>query len=324
MRDPQRKKTAVAALSVLSNATLVAAKVIFGLLMGSVSVLSEAIHSGVDLIAALIAFFAVQSSGKPADEKHPFGHGKIENISGTIEALLIFLAGAWIISEAVHKLIRPTPLRDVNWGLLVMLASSGMNLFVSKLLFKVGRETESMALQADAWHLRTDIWTSLGVFAGLLIIWVGQLLFPGVNLQWVDPVAAIAVALLIFRAAFQLTIQAGQDLLDVSLSGDEEAWIRDVILQHCPTVCGFHRLRTRKSGSIRFVEFHMLVDPEMTVAASHRITADITKTIEDRFPNSSVTIHIEPCDGSCSEICLKGCYLSEAQRQKIQHRHQAR
>src|SRR5512136_1708331 len=147
--DAQRQKSAVAWLSVISNTALVTGKLIIGLLIGSVSVISEAIHSGVDLLAAVIALFAVKTSHRVADEDHPFGHGKVENISGTIEALLIFLAAGWIIYEAAHKLIRPEPLEAVGWGVGVMLVSSIANIVVSQMLFKVGRETDSMALQAD-------------------------------------------------------------------------------------------------------------------------------------------------------------------------------
>ena len=132
-------------------------------MIGSVSVISEAIHSGVDLLAAVIALFAVRKSAKPADEDHPFGHDKVENISGTVEALLIFLAAGWIIFEAVKKLIDPEPLDEAGWGVAVMLLSVAANIIVSKKLFSVGEETDSVALKADAWHLATDVYTSLGV-----------------------------------------------------------------------------------------------------------------------------------------------------------------
>jgi cation diffusion facilitator family transporter len=320
MLDVQRQKSGVATLSVLSNSMLVFLKIVIGLAIGSVSVISEAIHSGVDLIAAVIAWFAVRTSGKPADDKHPFGHGKIENISGTIEALLIFIAAGWIIYEAVKKLINPRPLEEVNLGVVVMLISAVMNYIVSQLLFKVGKATESMALQADGWHLRTDVWTSLGVMAGLGLIWAGQLLFPSVNLAWIDPIAAIAVALLIVNAAYRLTLESGRDLLDESLTPEEEEFIRQTIIAHCPPVCGFHRLRTRKAGAQRFIEFHLLVSGEMSVADSHQLTDVLTHLIEQRFPASSVTIHIEPCNGFCSSVCIQGCLLSAEQRAAMQQR----
>lgn len=290
----QQRKSSVALLSVLSNTTLVLTKLIVGLLIGSVSVISEAIHSGVDLLAAIIALFAVKTSGKPADHDHPYGHGKIENLSGTIEALLIFVAAAWIVYEATKKLIHRTPLDAPAWGIAVMLLSAVMNIIVSKMLFKVGEATDSIALQADAWHLRTDVWTSFGVMGGLSIILGGRLAFPGISLDWVDPVTAIAVALLIVRAAWHLTLESGRDLLDVSLSDEEVQWVRSVMAEDRPDVRGMHNLRTRRAGASRFIECHVLVDPTISVERSHAITEEIEESIGHKIPHANVTIHIEP------------------------------
>ena len=168
----ERRKLRVALLSVVSNITLVLLKLVTGLASGSVSILSEAVHSGSDLLASLIAFFSVKTASQPADSKHPFGHGKIENISGTVEALLIFLAAAWIIWEAIDKLVHPQPIETLGWGIGVMLASTLVNIAVSEMLFTVGRETDSVALEADAWHLRTDVYTSAGVMVSLALIWL--------------------------------------------------------------------------------------------------------------------------------------------------------
>jgi cation diffusion facilitator family transporter len=147
-----KRKASVALLSIASNSTLVLLKIVVGVMIGSVSIMSEAIHSGVDLLAAVIAFLAVRTAGKPADQDHPFGHGKVENISGAVEALLIFLAAGWIIVEAVEKLKSPVPLDYPGWGAAVMLISAAVNILVSARLFEVGKETDSVALQADAWH----------------------------------------------------------------------------------------------------------------------------------------------------------------------------
>jgi cation diffusion facilitator family transporter len=315
--DVQTRKVRVASLSVLSNVMLMVMKIIVGTMIGSVSILSEAIHSGVDLIAAIIAFFSIKTSSVPPDKRHPFGHGKIENISGTIEALLIFLAAGWIIFEAIKRLRHPEPLETLGWGVGVMLISAIANYFVSQRLFKIGKESDSIALEADAWHLRTDVYTSAGVMISLTLIWVGERLYPGIDLDWLDPTAAIAVALLIFKAAYDLTLQSAKDLLDVTLPPDEEAWIRQRILQLQPVIHGFHRLRTRKSGHFRFVEFHLKVDPDMSVQISHAITEDLSLSIEKQFPGTSVMIHIEPCDGDCEGDCLQGCLLSEQQRRKL-------
>jgi cation diffusion facilitator family transporter len=307
----KRYKTPVAVLSVVSNSTLVILKFIVGVMIGSVSVISEAIHSGVDLVAALIALISVRKSAKPADHEHPYGHGKVENISGTIEAILIFFAAGVIINEAFHKLTNPQPLGMVGWGVAVMLVSSVVNIVVSHLLFVVGRATESVALEADAWHLRTDVYTSAGVLCALFVIWAAQRLMPGVNLLWVDPVAAVCVALLIIRAAYKMVVKSARDILDASLPDRELTQLRSLILGQAPAVVGFHDLKTRKAGSTRFVEFHLLVDPEMSVIDSHRITQVIGDDIRALFHDTQVTIHIEPCDKTCPSKCIRNCFLKD-------------
>jgi cation diffusion facilitator family transporter len=327
--DVARKKVAVAAVSVASNTLLVAGKVVVGLLIGSVAVVSEAAHSAVDLLAALIALWAVRASDKPPDDKHPFGHGKFENLSGTIEALLIFVAAGWILYEAAHKaMIVVAHIRagthvpeqfPLAWGVGVMAVSAVVNIFVSRLLFKVGNETDSVALKADAWHLRTDVWTSLGVMAALAVIWAGDLVAPqlGSWLHLVDPLAAALVAALIFRAAWNLTISAARGLMDEQLPPDEERWIRELIAQHRPVVRGFHHLRTRKSGRFRFIEFHLFVESSMSVERSHELAHDLAHHMQEHFPQSSVNIHVEPCDGDCRRHCGTGCFLSDVEREDL-------
>jgi cation diffusion facilitator family transporter len=307
--DLVRRKINIALLSVISNVALLTMKLAVGFAIGSVAIISEGIHSGMDLLAALIALFSVEKSSQPADRGHPFGHGKVENISGTVEAALIFLAAGWIIYKAIHKLIHPTALEILGWGIGVMLFSAMVNTVVSRLLFKVGKETDSVALLADAWHLRTDVYTSAGVMVSLILIWMGEAVFKGIHFDWLDPVAAIAVALIIIKAAYDLTIKSARDLMDVRLPEEEEYWIHELIKSHGNDIHGFHDLRTRKAGGFRFVEFHIKVDPEMTVEDSHRITEQIADAIEKQFPGTSVTIHTEPCDGECEEKCIDGCLL---------------
>jgi cation diffusion facilitator family transporter len=315
--ERNRRKSKVALLSVISNTSLVVLKLVVGTAIGSVSVISEAIHSGVDLLAASIALLAVRKSGKPADEGHPFGHGKVENISGTVEALLIFLAAGWIIYEALKKLRNPEPLDDAWIGIAVMLISVIANIIVSRNLFRVGKETDSIALMADAWHLRTDVYTSLGVFGGLAVIFAGGLFLPGIDLRWVDPMAAIGVALLIIKAAYHLTVESARDLVDVGLPPEEVDDIRRHISAFAPTIRGFHRLCTRKAGSSRFVEFHIRVDASMSVDESHRITDMLADSIKLHYPGTTVTIHIEPCNCALSKEGTCGCLLSEQEKRVL-------
>lgn len=304
-------------LSVASNSTLVVFKVIVGVLIGSVSIISEAIHSGMDLLAAIIAMFSVKKSYLPADDSHPFGHGKLESISGFIEAALIFLAAFWIIFEALKKVVSSQEVESPGWGVAVMLLSAVMNFIVSQRLFAIGEEADSIALKADAWHLRTDVYTSVGVMSSLGIIWLSHFFFDNPRIHWLDPVAAIFVAVLILKAAYDLTSQALGDLMDVKLPRAEEEWIRNIIVGHKPEIHGYHQLRTRKAGNFRFIEFHIKVDPQMTVEASHGITRELKRLMRDKFAAVTITIHVEPCDGDCTEICVAGCLLPESRRLQI-------
>lgn len=331
--DLSAKKRAVAWLSVGSNSLLIVGKVIVGLLIGSVSVISEAIHSGVDLLAALIAVYAVRKSSQPADTDHAFGHGKYENLSGTIEAVLIFGAAAWILYEAVKKLLHPSDIDMPGFGMIVMFVSAVVNWIVSGVLFRVGKQTDSVALQADAWHLRTDVWTSIGVMVGLGLIWIGDGIIGRLNLSpdlkeyWqgllykIDPIAAIVVALLIIKAAWELTVQAARDLMDVALPAEEEAWILQTLREFAPAVHGYHRMRTRKAGADRFVEFHIFVDAGMTVQASHNLAHRVSDRIKQHFGQISVLVHVEPCSGKC-ELCKAKCVLDDPQRAEFRGRQQ--
>jgi cation diffusion facilitator family transporter len=310
------RKTGVAILSVVSNTVLILLKIAVGIIIGSVAVLSEAIHSAVDLVAALIALFAVHKSSQAADDRHPYGHGKFENISGTIEGVLIFVAAIWIIYSAVRKLLKPQELETPGWGVLVMLISAIVNTIVSQRLFKVGRETDSVALQADGWHLRTDVYTSLGVMMGLLVIWVGGRVWPSADLAWIDPVVAILVAMLIMKAAYDLTKQAARDLLDVSLPEQDVEWIPGFVHERWPQVRSFHRLRTRKAGSNRFIDFHLAVDDHMSVGEAHTLGDEIVVAIKERLPDSRVQIHVEPCAYQCPESCETGCSVPDEERHK--------
>ncbi len=312
--NAQKLKIRTAAVSVASNLSLVVMKLTVGLTIGSVSVISEAIHSGMDLVAAVIAFFAVKVSSKPGDESHPYGHGKIENIAGTIEALLIFLAAGWIIYEAVLKLIAPEPMEDIGWGIAVMAVSAGANFIVSHLLFSAGKKTDSIALKADGMHLRTDVYTSAGVMAALAIYWLAGRFMPGLSIWWIDPVAAILVALLIVKAAYELTVESARDLMDSSLpSWEEEAVIREIEKLY-PSVYGFHHIKTRKSGPYRFIDFHLMLSGDLSLREAHQVSDILKGRIKEALANATTEIHMEPCDHSCREHCRVHCFHLEKRK----------
>ena len=280
------KKVNVARLSIFSNTTLIVFKVIAGILSGSVSIISEAIHSLMDLLASVVAFFSVRISDTPADKNHPYGHGKFENISGVVEALLIFVAAFWIIYEAVKKIVHPEPVESIGIGLVVMIVAAVVNTIVSRKLYRVARETGSVALEADALHLKTDVYTSAGVAAGLFLLWI-------TDFHLIDPIIAIFVALLILRESFELFNRAYSPLLDSALPAKEVEQIAAIIRSHCTDRMSFHNLRSRKAGNFRYIDFHLNLDPSLTVGAAHAICDQIEEDIKQVIPQTEVTIHVE-------------------------------
>ena len=281
------RKVRVAFLSIISNATLIIFKIVAGIISGSVSIISEAIHSSMDLLASIIAFFSVKASSKPADDDHPFGHGKIENISGVIEGVLILVASIMIIVQAIKKIYNPRPIENEWVAILVMFISGFINFIVSKQLYKVGEEEDSMALKADALHLKTDIYTSLGVGIGILLIKI-------TNIHILDSIVAILVAFLIIKEAVELTKNGFDELIDKRLSDEEEKEIKDIIERCKSEFIDYHKLKTRKSGNVKHIDFHITLDKNTTVKEAHDIIGDIKKEMNKSIKNSRVTIHIDP------------------------------
>jgi cation diffusion facilitator family transporter len=278
-------KVSIARLSVLSNSLLIIMKFIVGFISGSVSIISEAIHSSMDLVAAVIAFFAVKVSDNPPDSRHPYGHGKIENISGVIEAILIFIAAVLIIFEAVRKLLGEDIVLDKIWiGSLVMIVSAVINAYVSHRLYKVARETKSVALEADALHLKTDVYTSVGVAVGLVLI-----ILTGI--KWLDPVVAIMVALFIIRESYSLLRRAFTPLLDTAWNDDE---VEDLERRLNSLEVNYHSLRTRIAGNYRFIDIHVEVPASETVGDAHQYCDQIESSLMEAYENLNVTIHVEP------------------------------
>lgn len=294
--DFSREKQNTACLSIISNTTLVILKLVVGFYTGAVSIISEAAHSAVDLLAAVVAYYAVRQSGKPPDENHAYGHGKIENLSGVIEAVLIVLAAVWILYEAFEKFKTAEVPEFIEYGLVIMLLSIALNYYVSSRLMAVAQKTESHALEADALHLRADIWTSVGVLAGLAII-----KFTG--LAWLDPAIAIVVAAIVFKAGYGMSKKSLYELTDIALPPEEEEAIVNIVNQH-PEVISFHRLRTRRSGSYRLIDMHLILDKNMHLDKAHAVCDQIEADIKCEFGLCDVIIHLEPCDyhdgfGSC-------------------------
>lgn len=286
MKENRRKQRA-ASLSVASNSLLVIGKIIVGTVTGSVGILSEAVHSGMDLLAAGIAWWSVRKSTKPPDAQHTYGYGKVETFSAFIEALLIVGAALWILWEAIGKMIQPSPLEELSWGLWIMGISAAVNIVVSRHLFQVGKETDSEALIADAHHLSADIWSSLGVLIGLGVISV-------TGWHWIDPFIALLVGVWILRIGIKLSLQGYSGLIDLALPLEEEKIIHE-IMEADPRIYTYHHLRSRKSGPFRLVDLHIHLDHDLSLTDAHEISHEIKAKIEKRIPKIDVVIHIEPC-----------------------------
>lgn len=300
MEEQNLRKQRTARLSVMSNTLLVGLKLVVGYYTGAISIISEAAHSAVDLLAALIAYYSVHKAVVPPDGKHAYGHGKIETLSGAIEAVLIIVAALWIVWEAADKFKHQEVPTLLGYGIAVMVVSIVVNYWVAGKLMVVARETHSQALEADALHLQTDVWSSVGVVAGLGLIYL-------TGWTWVDPAIAVVVAIIVFRAGFKLTRKSVYELIDGSLPAAEEKTIIGILGRH-EEVLSFHQLRTRRSGSQRLIDMHLMLRPDLALAAAHEIADQIEAEIEQRLGNCDVVIHLEPCGSheSCGGCNIVG------------------
>jgi len=293
-----KNKRAIAWLSIASNTFLTIIKIIIGFLTGSISIMSEGAHSAIDLLASIMATFSVYTADKPPDRDHQYGHEKIENVSGVIEGSLIFVAAAWIISESADKLIHGVEFKHLGFGVFLMALSAGLNLFVATLLKRSATANRSVALEADAMHLYTDVYTSLGVFIGLSIITLADT-FWGVSLSWIDPLIAIGVAILILFTAYRITAKSFLPLIDASASNEEIDLINNIMDDFSSRGLDFHKLRTRRAGGSLYIDLHMGCRPGLSLEAGHSISHELKAGIERSLPGAKVLVHVEP--SSCIE-----------------------
>ena len=283
----EKKKKIAAGLSIFSNAIIIILKVIAGILSGSISILSEAIHSLSDFFASVLTFFAISRSSEPADKEHPFGHGKYEDMSGFIEGGLIIFAGVYIICEALKKIILGCDIDfESMFGIYVMSFAVLANMFVSSYLFYVAKKTDSISLYADAQHLRTDVFSSLGVLIALLII-------KHTGFYLLDPLIAIFVAIIIMKAGFSISKETLNNLLDGALPKEDVEIIEKIITTH-HDIQGFKNLKTRKSGKNKIIEVTLLFNPEMRIVDCHNICDDIESKIAQSITNIEIIAHLEP------------------------------
>lgn len=307
------EKLKVARLSIISNTVLTGAKLSVGITMGSMAVISEAIHSGMDLLAAIIAYLSVRESGKPADDIHRYGHGKFENLAAVTEALLIAGAAGVIIWQAVPKLYGPGEVHALGLGAAVMALSVVVNLYVSSRLFDVAKRTDSPALEADGWHLRTDVYTSLGVFAGIIAIKV-------TGLTILDPIIALMVTLLILKAAYKLLRESLANILDARLPDEDEQAMRELIEKHAQEFVYYYKLRTRKSGPFKYADLHLVVPRQSPISGVHDLCLRIEQSLQENITGVDVFIKTEPCSpdqGDCNKCTLQIKYPARVKNSSV-------
>ncbi len=287
-------RSGAAKLSLTVVIGLIVLKVVVGVITGSISIFAQATDSFLDLFAIGFVFFAVSVATRPADKEHPFGHGKAEDIAAIVQAVLIFAAGGLIIYSAVRRIIFGTTLELTEAGIGVMVVSIIVSIFLSRFLLKVSRATDSIALEASARNIAADVYSAAGVLAGLVAI-----RFTGLNI--LDPIIALLVALFILKVAYDVLRRSFGGLVDVKLPEAEENAIRLAILEHVGEVVEFHQLRTRKAGSQRYIDLHVVMPRNISLEEAHRMCDHLEQDIGTRLHRASVTIHVEPCNEKCDQ-----------------------
>jgi len=280
---------------------LVILKIIVSVITGSISIIAQTADSSLDLLAVVIAFFAISIASKPADEEHPFGHVKIENISAVVQAILIFTASGLIIYSAVNRILSKATIEMTEAGIGIMVVSIVVSILLSRHLLKVSKATESIALEAIGHNIAADVYSAAGVLAGLVVIRLTGLII-------LDPIIALAVALIIIKSAYTVIRKSFGGLMDTRLPKAEEAEIKSCLREHAGQLVGFHELRTRKAGNKRYIDLHLVMPKTTSVEEAHRVCDHLEQDLEEKLNNTDITIHVEPCTIECNQ-CSVSCNL---------------
>jgi cation diffusion facilitator family transporter len=286
-----RRRSRAAAVSIVSNTALIALKVVAGLITGSVAILTEAIHSAVDLAASYIAYFSVRQAEVPADARPRYGHEKFENVAAAAEGVLIIIGSGVIVYAAVRSLVLGSELESLGIGIAVVGFATVANFGISAWLYRQARETQSAALEGDAAHLRTDAFTSLGVLVGLALVqWTGA--------EWLDPAVALVIAVAIVVTGLRIVARSWGVLVDEALPEPETTAIREAIEAFAGRgIVGYHQLRTRRAGARRYVDLHVQFRSGTSLEAAHRTAHELQDEIARRLPGGTdVLIHLEPAE----------------------------
>ena len=280
---------------------LVALKIAVAVITGSVSIFAQLMDSLLDLIAVTITFFAINIATKPADKEHPFGHGKAENISAVVQAVLIFAAAGVVIYSATNRIISRASIEMTEAGIGVMAVSIIVSILLSRHLFRVAKATDSLALEAIAHNIAADVYSAAGVLVGLVTIRL-------TGLDILDPAIALAVSLVILWSAYKVMRESFGGLMDTRLSKEEEREIKKCIKEHSNQLVSFHELRTRKAGNRRFINLHLVMPKSASVEEAHKMCDHLERDLENRLTNTDVTIHVEPCTIECKQ-CSVPCSI---------------
>ncbi len=282
------RKDRAAAVSIASNALLIVLKLAAAAITGSIAILTEAVHSSIDLIASMVAFYSVRKADEPADEDHPYGHQKVENLAAAIEGMLILLGAGIIIFESVRRLSQGSEIESLGVGLAVIAFSAVANLVVSGYLYRRARATDSPALEGDAAHLRADAFTSMGVLVGLGLVEI-------TGVQAFDAITALLVAGAIVFAGLRILNRSSRALVDETLPAPELDVVRQAISDHgAVEVVGFHKLRARRAGSRRYLDMHVQFREGTSLQRAHQISHELQNAIKARLRGADVLIHLEP------------------------------
>ncbi|MBF0478352.1 MAG: cation transporter [Candidatus Omnitrophica bacterium] len=292
-KTTNNEKQQAAGSSVIAAFGLTAFKIIVGFMTGSLGIIAEAAHSGLDLVSAVITAFAVKKSAEPADREHPYGHGKFENLSAFTETILLLFTAGWIIITAMkHILTGKVEIEVTIWSFLVMITSIIVDVNRSRMLYRVAKKYNSQALEADALHFSTDIWSSAVVIFGLFCVLLSQWIKGCEFLYYADSVAAIIIGLIVIRISMKLGKQTIDSLLDAAPKG-LDIKIKSVV-EVLPYVKNCHHIRIRSLGHQYFIDLHVVMDGSITLREAHSLTEGIELAIQAIIPQADVTVHPEP------------------------------
>ncbi|MEX0799727.1 MAG: cation diffusion facilitator family transporter [Dehalococcoidia bacterium] len=280
----------IAAISLAATLCLFVLKLTLGIISGSIAVLSDGIDSATDLVGGAAALLSVGIASRPADEEHPYGHGKIESISASVAATIVALGAGFVTFQGVRRLVQGSPDIDVGLGLVAVIIAALVNAVIAVYMRREARRARSLALASESTHLQTNVVQACAIIAGLGLVGI-------TGVREFDAIVALCLAAYMAFTAVGLAREALSEIMDVALPDDELRAIHEIIEGHGSDIRSYHRLRSRRSGPTRHIDMHLMVDSDLTVAECHTICDRLEHAISERLPGAVVTIHMEPDDG---------------------------